>query len=226
MNTNMKQRTDAEKLTGSIKSYFVDSGNCSIGQRRTLKIIQPSAAGCLVGRVNEPSKSSTKRKFWNDQVTLKKTKVEAAVDPECNENENFKGVSQEAFDLMIKENPSLQYWKDVAEERRKALYDALQENERLHKEIERKDIEISHLKHENDELLELAAHVQYMASMIERLTGQAPDSLEELKNLDLDEEACENESEDATEEDSEEGPSQSTSDSGNNAADSPTEDTS
>nr|XP_033790863.1 geminin [Geotrypetes seraphini] len=222
MNTNLKQRTDAEKLPGNIKSYFMDSGNCRTGQRRTLKIIQPSATGCLVGRVNESTKSSTKRKLWNDQITLKKTKVEVAVDPECNENENFKGVSQEAFDLMVKENPSLQYWKDVAEERRKALYDALQENERLHKEIEQKDSEISHLKQENDELLELAAHVQYMTSMIERLTGQAPHSLEELKNLDLEEEGCE----DVTEDDSEGGPSWSTSDSRNNARDSPSEDTS
>ncbi|XP_029446640.1 geminin [Rhinatrema bivittatum] len=220
MNTNMKQRFDAEKLTGNIKSYFMDCGNGSTVPRRTLKLIQPSAAGCLVGRINEPSKSSMKR-LRNDKLTLKKNKIEVAVDPEYSENENLTGVSQEAFDLMIKENPPFQYWKDVAEERRKALYDALQENERLHKEIEHKDSEIFHLKQENDELIELAEHVQYMASMIERLTGQAPDNLEALKNIDLEKEDSRNESEDATE-DSEEGPSQATNNSENNAGDSPT----
>nr|1UII_A Chain A, Geminin [Homo sapiens]1UII_B Chain B, Geminin [Homo sapiens] len=83
--------------------------------------------------------------------------------PESSENKNLGGVTQESFDLMIKENPSSQYWKEVAEKRRKALYEALKENEKLHKEIEQKDNEIARLKKENKELAEVAEHVQYMA---------------------------------------------------------------
>lgn len=37
----------------------------------------------------------------------------------------------------------------------------------LHKDIEAKDEQISKLKNENEELQELAQHVQYMADMIE-----------------------------------------------------------
>ncbi|KAG8442311.1 hypothetical protein GDO86_011200 [Hymenochirus boettgeri] len=190
MNASIKQRSDADKPSVSIKSYFVDKTNEA--PRRTLKIIQPSATGYLVGRSKEPTKNSTKRKLWNDQLTSKKAKVEVAIDPEHREN---KECADEAFDLMVKETPTYQYWKEVAEERRKALYEALQENEKMHKEIELKDLEIARLKQENDELMELAGHVQFMANMIERLTGHAPQSLEDLKNLDLEEARYEDESE-------------------------------
>lgn len=83
----------------------------------------------------------------------------------------------------------------MAEERRKALYEVLQENEKvatqrylsasslaivflfshfviwtqLHKEIEQKDGEIARLKEENEELMSLAEHVHYMTSVIEVL---------------------------------------------------------
>ncbi|CAH2284509.1 geminin isoform X1 [Pelobates cultripes] len=186
MNTNMKQRSDSEKPSMS-KNYLVDKTNACVAPRRTLKVIQPSAAGHLVGRDKEPTKNSTKRKLWNDQQSSKKAKVEIAIDPEQGEN---RGCSNEAFELMVKENPTYLYWKEIAEERRKALYEVLQENEKLHKEIEFKDNEIERLKQENDELMELAGHVQYMTNMIERLTGSAPQSLEDLKNLDLEEARC------------------------------------
>ncbi|XP_072267698.1 geminin isoform X1 [Pyxicephalus adspersus] len=190
MNQSMKQKSETSKPSMSIKNFFMDKTETT--QRRTLKVIQPSATGQLVGRAKEPVKNSTKRKLWNDQVTLKKAKLEVAVDPEQRENAD---ASNEAYELMVKETPSNQYWKELAEERRKALYEALQENEKLHKEIERKDGEIARLKQENDELTELAGHVQYMANLIERLTGSAPQSLEDLKNLDLEEARCEDEAE-------------------------------
>uniref|UniRef100_A0A8C8RJC5 Geminin DNA replication inhibitor n=1 Tax=Pelusios castaneus TaxID=367368 RepID=A0A8C8RJC5_9SAUR len=182
MNFTMKQKSDGERATGTIKKYFTDSANSA--PRRTLKMIQPSATGFLIGRVNEPAKCSIKRKLWRDQLTAKTCKAEVVVTEQ--ENENLKEVTQ-AIDLMVKKNPPSRYWKEVAEERRKALYEVLQENEKLHKEIEQKDGEIARLKEENDELVLLAEHVQYMTNMIERLTGQAPDGLESLKNLDLEE---------------------------------------
>lgn len=99
------------------------------------------------------------------------------------------GMSNEAYELMVKETPPSTYWKEVAEERRKALYNVLQENEKLHKDIEAKDEQITTLKCENEELQELAQHVQYMADMIERLTGKSPGNLEELRDIALDVEA-------------------------------------
>ncbi|KAJ8366831.1 hypothetical protein AAFF_G00338980 [Aldrovandia affinis] len=52
------------------------------------------------------------------------------------------------------------YWKEVAEERQKALYNVLRENENLHKAFEAKDKEISKLRIENKELQGLTAGVQ------------------------------------------------------------------
>ncbi|NXQ65191.1 GEMI protein, partial [Quiscalus mexicanus] len=171
----------------SFQKYLTDS-TCSAARRPTLKMIQPSAAGNLVGRHNE-KKSAVRRKLWNNKFASKSSKAEVSVDKE-QENEN--GVIQ-AEDLMMKGDPSSRYWKEVAEERRKALYEVLQENEKLHKEIEQKDGEIARLKEENEELMSLAEHVHYMTSVIERLTGQAPDNLETLESLALEESRQENE---------------------------------
>ncbi|XP_033010605.1 geminin isoform X2 [Lacerta agilis] len=192
MNSRMKQKLDVEKPLATKAS--TSNKNCT-SQRQTLKMIQPSITGCLVGRAKEQAKSSIKRKLWSDQLSSKASKPEVAIETEY---KTVKGVLQ-ASDLTVKGNPSSLYWKELAEERRKALYDVLQENEKLHKEIELKDAEIAYLKEENEELAELASHVQYMANMIERLTGQAPESLETLKNLDLEEIAYEES--DSTEED-------------------------
>ncbi|NXV73484.1 GEMI protein, partial [Atlantisia rogersi] len=183
MNSKMKQKLNPEKPSGPLEKYLTDSA-CSAAPRRTLKMIQPSAAGCLVGRRNE-KKSSVKRKLWNNKLTSKGHKAVVSVDKE-QENENMNDVVQ-AADLMIKGSPSSQYWKELAEERRKALYEVLQENEKLHKEIEQRDGEIARLKEENEELMSLAEHVHYMTSVIERLTGEAPGSLETLQSLAIEE---------------------------------------
>ncbi|NXY63011.1 GEMI protein, partial [Callaeas wilsoni] len=187
MNSKMKQKLTAEKPSGSLQKYLTDT-TCPAASRQTLKMIQPSTAGSLVGRRNE-KKSSVRRKLWNNKFVSKACKAEVSVDKE---QENETDVIQ-AVDLMTKGSPSPQYWKEVAEERRKALYEVLQENEKLHKEIEQKDGEIARLKEENEELMSLAEHVHYMTSVIERLTGQAPDNLETLESLALEESRQENE---------------------------------
>ncbi|XP_005153648.3 geminin [Melopsittacus undulatus] len=203
MNSKMKQKQSAEK-TGPLQKYLTDTTS-SAAPRRTLKMIQPSATGCLVGRRNE-KKSSVKRKC---KLTSKACQAEVSVIKE-QESENINDAI-EAVDLMIKESPSPQYWKELAEERRKALYEVLQENEKLHKEIEQKDGEIARLKEENEELMSLAEHVHFMTSMIERLTGQAPDDLDELESLSLKQSKQENEELNCADDAgsaSEEGPSQ------------------
>uniref|UniRef100_A0A2K6F9F5 Geminin DNA replication inhibitor n=1 Tax=Propithecus coquereli TaxID=379532 RepID=A0A2K6F9F5_PROCO len=160
MNPSMKQKQ--EEIKENVKNRPFP--------RRTLKMIQPSAAGSLVGRENELTKGLSKRKHWNDQTTSKTSKY--------SENKNLGGVTEEAFDLMVKENPSSQYWKEVAEKRRKFLYEALKENEKLHKEIEQKDNEIARLKKENKEL--------YMAEVIERLNGEPLDNFESSDSQEFD----------------------------------------
>ncbi|XP_057556143.1 geminin [Hippopotamus amphibius kiboko] len=191
MNHSMKQKQ--EGIQENVKS--------SPAPRRTLKMIQPSTAGSLVGRENELVKGLSKQKHWNNQLISKTSSSGVVTDPEHNENKNFGGVTQEAFDLMITENPSSQYWKEVAEKRRKALYEALKENEKLHKEIEQKDNEIARLKKENKELAEVAEHVQYMAEIIERLNHEPLDNFESPDSQEFDSE--EETGEDSEVEDSE-----------------------
>ncbi|XP_036767563.1 geminin isoform X1 [Manis pentadactyla] len=192
MNPSMKQKQEG----------IQENEKNSPVPRRTLKMIQPSAAGSLVGRENEVVKGLSKRKHWSNQLTSK-TSSSGVIVPEHSENKNFGEVSQEAFDLLITENPSSQYWKEVAEKRRKALYEALKENEKLHKEIEEKDNEIARLEKENKELAEVAEHVQYMAEVIERLNGEPLDNFESPDSQEFEFDSEEETGEDSEVEDSE-----------------------
>ncbi|ELK30693.1 PREDICTED: geminin isoform X3 [Myotis davidii] len=166
MNPNMKQKQ--EGTHGRVQSSPVP--------RRTLTMIQPSTAGPLVGR--ELVKGSFKPKHRSDQSASKTSGAGVTAVPEHGESKELGGVTQEALDLMAAENPSSQYWKEVAERRRKALYEALKENEKLHREIEQKASEIARLQRENRVLAEAAEHVQHMAEVLERLKGDALESFE------------------------------------------------
>uniref|UniRef100_A0A4W5RAZ4 Geminin DNA replication inhibitor n=1 Tax=Hucho hucho TaxID=62062 RepID=A0A4W5RAZ4_9TELE len=156
--------------------------------RKTLQVLQPSAVNTNLGRVIPTGKVVSKRKRWNaEQVKgSKRVKAEVAVTSPNAENDNRPDdITKETYELMVKETPPSSYWKEVAEERRKALSNVLLENEELHKSIEAKDEQIAQLKTENDELQELVQHVQHMADMIERLTGKSPESLEDLREIAL-----------------------------------------
>lgn len=203
MNSSVRKMKQAENPQENIKKFFTAQTSGASSGRRTLQVLQPSTVNKGLGRTTETGKAVPKRKLWSvDQVKgSKRAKAEVAVKVTDPENENLPdGISQEAYELMVKETPSSAYWKEMAEERRKALFNVLQENEKLHKEIETKDEQIAQLKSENDELQELAQHVQHMADMIERLTGKSPDNLEELREIAFDtvvEDDDEDEQEDA-----------------------------
>ncbi|EPQ03041.1 Geminin [Myotis brandtii] len=146
MNPNMKQKQ--EGTHGRVQSSPV--------LRRTLKMIQPSTAGPLVGREKELVKGSFKPKHLSDQSASKTSGSGVPAVLEHSESQELRGVTQEALDLMAAENPSSQYWKEVAEQRRKALSEALKENEKLYREIEQKASEIARPQRENQELGEVA----------------------------------------------------------------------
>ncbi|XP_051727536.1 geminin [Ctenopharyngodon idella] len=187
--SSIRRPKHAENPSENIKKFFVAPTSGAGSGRRTLQVLQPSAVNKNLGRIIENGKSVPKRKMWSaEQVKgSKRVKAEVAVKSTSPESENQpEGVTQEAYELMIKETPGSSYWKEVAEERRKALFSVLQENEKLHKDIEAKDEQIAQLKSENEELQELAQHVQHMADMIERLTGRSPDNLEELREIAFD----------------------------------------
>ncbi|XP_030267586.1 geminin [Sparus aurata] len=172
----------------NIKSFFGQSQKAMGLPRQTLRVLQDSAVNTNLGRSAQTGKVIPKRKQWGAEQTRGPKRVKVEVKSTQTEETQclLDGMSTEAYELMVKETPPVSYWKEVAEERRKALYNVLQENEKLHKDIEAKDERITKLKCENEELHDLAQHVQYMADMIERLTGKSPDNLEELREMALD----------------------------------------
>lgn len=175
-------------------SFFTSSQKTMGPPRQTLQILKQSAVNKDLGRSAQTGKLNSKRKNWTAEQArgTKRVKVEVKSTQTEEADRLPDGISHEAYELMVKETTPPAYWKELAEERRKALYNVLQENEKLHKDIEAKDEQISKLQNENEELQELAQHVQYMADMIERLTGRGPDNVEELKELALDVEKDEN----------------------------------
>uniref|UniRef100_UPI003AAABDD2 geminin n=1 Tax=Centroberyx gerrardi TaxID=166262 RepID=UPI003AAABDD2 len=176
-----------ERSSENIKSFFTPSNKVMGPTRKSLQVLQPSAVNKDLGRSAQAGKVIPKRKQWSTEQVRGSKRVKAEVKSTQTETQCLSdGISNEAYELMVKETPPSTYWKEVAEERRNALYNVLQENEKLHKDIEAKDEQITQLKSENEELQELAQHVQYMADMIERLTGKSPDNLEELREIALD----------------------------------------
>ncbi|XP_070702819.1 geminin [Pempheris klunzingeri] len=190
MSFSGKLKHSHQRSNENIKSFFTPSNKAMGSPRHTLQVLQPSAVNKELGRSAQMGRVIPKRKQWSAEQTRGPKRVKVEVKSTQTEVTQCltDGVSNEAYELMVKETPPSTYWKEVAEERRKALYDVLQENEKLHKDIEAKDEQITTLKCENEELQELAQHVQYMADMIERLTGKSPDNLEELRDIALDKE--------------------------------------
>ncbi|XP_076864765.1 geminin isoform X2 [Brachyhypopomus gauderio] len=204
------RKTKHAENPGENVKYFAAQGSSALSGRRTFQVLQPSALNKSIGKITETGKAGPKRKQCGAHQVKgsKRVKAEVAVKNTDTENENQpEGTTQEAYELMVKETPTSAYWKEVAEERRRALFSVLQENEKLHKEMEAKDEQIAQLKSENDELQQLAEHVQHMADMIERLTGKSPDNLEELREIAFDpldeDEDAEVKNEDTDEDDAE-----------------------
>ncbi|XP_041811791.1 geminin [Chelmon rostratus] len=188
MSSSGKLKHSRQMSNENIKSFFTPSQKAMGTPRQTLQVLQPSAINKDLGRSAQMGKVIPKRKQWSAEQTRGPKRVKVEVKSTQTEETQCltDGMSNEVYELMVRETPPSTYWKEVAEERRKALYNVLQENEKLHKDIEAKDEQITKLKCENEELVELAQHVQYMADMIERLTGKSPDNLEELREMALD----------------------------------------
>ncbi|XP_028251761.1 geminin [Parambassis ranga] len=183
-----KPKQSHQMSNENIKSFFSTSQKTTGTSRQTLKVLQPSAVNTDLGKSAQAGKGNPKRKHWIAEQSRGPKRVKAEVKSTQTEESEclIDGMSKEAYELMVKETPPSTYWKEVAEERRKALYNVLQENEKLHKDIEARNEQITKLQCDNEELQELAQHVQYMADMIERLTGKFPDNLEELRDIALD----------------------------------------
>ncbi|XP_052217399.1 geminin-like isoform X2 [Dreissena polymorpha] len=87
-------------------------------------------------------------------------------------NDSGVGADQEAYDLMVKDPIPESYWRELAEERRLSLAEALAENEALHQSMEE-------LKEENLNLSLLAGQAEHLASILDdALSSDADDTAE------------------------------------------------
>lgn len=166
MNTG-RSRVNAElenSTVGVVKSGVPMGDGLAPRPRRTLQEIQPCVPPQDATR--RLMQAATVKAAPNGKTTQKRQTALAG----CS--------SRDAYALMVQEDPPPEYWQQVAERRRQALAQALQENKRLRLELVQRDQEIAELRRENEDLSEVAAHVDFLATMIERLTGERP-SLEE-----------------------------------------------
>ena len=74
----------------------------------------------------------------------------------------------------------------MREKRRKALHEALKENEKLDKEIEQRDGEIACLKCERGELAGVSELTRYKAEVMESLSNDPRDNVESLDSQGFD----------------------------------------
>ncbi|XP_014662606.1 PREDICTED: geminin-like [Priapulus caudatus] len=90
-----------------------------------------------------------------------------------------KTPDEQAFELMCQEEVPLEYWKQLAEQRRDALEEALKENEELHEKNQAIGEELSGLNSENENLRieyeqrieELVTQADYFSTMIKTLAN-------------------------------------------------------
>ncbi|XP_041867827.1 geminin isoform X3 [Melanotaenia boesemani] len=115
----------------NIKSFFTPSEKKMGPPRQSLQVLKPSAVNTDL-RSAQTGKVIPKRKQWIPEQTKGSKRVKVEVKATQTEDADClpADMSSEAYELMVKETPPATYWKEVAEERRKALYDVLQENEK------------------------------------------------------------------------------------------------
>ncbi|XP_052774721.1 geminin-like [Mya arenaria] len=88
-------------------------------------------------------------------------------------------LDQEAYDLMVKDPIPESYWRELAEERRQSLAEALAENEKLHQSMEE-------LKDENQNLSLLASQAEHLASVLNSAFGNDEEEEDDTDNQDND----------------------------------------
>ncbi|CAH3175994.1 unnamed protein product, partial [Porites evermanni] len=161
-------------------------------KRKTLQVLQPTASGdgTLVGSrgvIRHKETKSKKNKTPVLQLKQQKLKIPASGSSTstCTDSSDSdtagssvkkdtkklqSDVNEEAISLMVSDPAPERYWELLAEERRLALQEALEENERLYKEMEE-------LKEQNKTLQEIAGQAEYFASLYQMvMEGEVPDT--------------------------------------------------
>ncbi|XP_046550320.1 geminin-like [Haliotis rubra] len=160
-------------------------------QRKTLQTLQLSAIGekNISGKgINRTDNGKNKKKIKpsNERVKVfedenpplisaplitQATQTETDEDHTNNRDglDDLAEADREALELMSGENVPENYWRLLAEERRNALNDTLEENEQLHKEVDS-------LRDENEKLSDLASKAEYLSSVLQSVISDEEDN--------------------------------------------------
>ncbi|XP_045104015.1 uncharacterized protein LOC123499690 [Portunus trituberculatus] len=78
---------------------------------------------------------------------------------------------QATIDMLTNDTAPADYWEALAEKRREALEDTLQENQKLHEKNKELESEISVLKEENKQLEDMVEEAKQLAALVQSVTG-------------------------------------------------------
>ncbi|WAR23074.1 GEMI-like protein [Mya arenaria] len=159
-------------------------------ERKTLKTLQLTADGKLLGSEPVAASSPVRRSVHEMCVQASPEHTEMYVQTDISgvsrvfgspDLHNDSGVGagdldQEAYDLMVKDPIPESYWRELAEERRQSLAEALAENEKSMEE----------LKDENQNLSLLASQAEHLASVLNSAFGNDEEEEDDTDNQDND----------------------------------------
>ncbi|XP_060578954.1 geminin-like [Ruditapes philippinarum] len=204
-----EKRTNKENQP-TFKKDMMKTATMENEERRTLKTLQLSSNGTLIGSEKHSGKSrivASKKplKIFQDKQSIGVSKLTREVetqtsvcqhesetqtdvsgatgvttDTDCHNDSGTADLDQEAYDLMVKDPIPESYWRELAEERRLSLAEALAENEILHQSMEE-------LKEENQNLSLLAGQAEHLASVLNDVLGDDGEDKEETADSDKEE---------------------------------------
>ncbi|XP_052085609.1 geminin-like [Mytilus californianus] len=151
--------------------------------RKTLQTLQYSTGAPIspIRKIVKPQKKNLIQKVQKP-ITIFVDPPKKKLDDKASQTEKSQNGS-DAYNMLVSEEIPESYWKELAEERRKALDESLHENEQLHKEV-------SELKDENDKLSKVASQAEYFANVLKEVLGaeeEDKDDQDVLNSTDTDE---------------------------------------
>ncbi|XP_076102789.1 uncharacterized protein LOC143071956 [Mytilus galloprovincialis] len=165
--TLQPQQKETENIPAVIKTNSKPMDLTRLNQnesRKTLQTLQYSTGAPIspIRKIVKPQKKNLIQKVQKP-ITIYVDPPKKKLDDKASQTEKSQNGS-EAYNMLVSEEIPESYWKDLAEERRKALDESLHENEQLHKEV-------SELKDENDKLSKVASQAEYFANVLKEVLG-------------------------------------------------------
>lgn len=171
------------------------SGDVNASQRRTVNTFHPENFKATNLFSSHPAKPTHKKRGKENLVTkqkgeqkVKSNEADQGLKVYQDTVANCNDQKKDDFGLICDERVSERYWELLAEERRKALEIALEENKELANDIEAKEETIKDLQEEVADLKETVKHTEIITSVLENFL-QA-DTQPENTKLRTEEKSC------------------------------------